>query len=260
MQQVNEYARAAGGSAGVGAVDFTYPAMADAQSGRDNGGWAETKVLYAAVVDPAGARVAARLSDGTPLLLDKSIGEGHVLLFTTGFDNLTNDLPLHPVFVAFIDRTARYLSGTERLSGSRRVDSFVQLRSGGATTGVNASAEVVDPDGKRPLSLVEARSAQAFRLDRAGFYQVRFANGKDALIGVNPDRLESDLQPMPPDVAALWSGSNAAPAGEASNKVTLDNQYQPVSLWWYVMLLALLVTLAETALASGYMGTQREDA
>ena len=190
----------------------------------------------------------------------RSIGEGHVLVFTTGFDNLTNDLPLHPVFVAFIDRTARYLSGTERLSGSRRVDSFVQLRSGGATTGANASAEVVDPDGKRPLSLAEARTAQAFRLDRAGFYQVRFANGKDALIGVNPDRLESDLQPMPADVQALWSGSNDTPTAATSNAVTHEMPYQPVSLWWYVMLLALLVALAETALASGYMGTQREDA
>ncbi len=260
VQQVNEYGRSADGSVSVGAVDFTYPALADAQPGRDNGGWAETKVLYAASVNPAGARVAAKLSDGTPLLLDKSIGEGHVVVFTTGFDNLTNDLPLHPVFVAFIDRTARYLSGTERLSGSRRVDSFVQLRSGAGTTGANASAEVVDPEGKRPLSLQEARTAQAFRLDHAGFYQVRFANGKDAVIGVNPDRLESDLQPMPADVTALWSGSNSAPAADTSTASTQVIPYQPVSLWWYVMLLALLVALAETVLASGYMGTQREDA
>ena len=38
-----------------------------------------------------------------------------MLLFTSGLDNLTNDLPLHPVFVAFIDKAARYLSGHERL-------------------------------------------------------------------------------------------------------------------------------------------------
>ncbi len=260
VKQVNQYARGGSGSVSVGQVDFTYPALEDAQPGRDNGGWSESKVLYASVVDPAGARVTARLSDGTPLLLDKSMGEGHVVVFTTGFDNLTNDLPLHPVFVAFVDRTARYLSGTGRLSGSRRVDSFVQLRSSGATTGATASAEVVDPDGKRPLSLEQARTAQAFRLDRAGFYQVRFANGKDAVIGVNPDRLESDLQPMPDDVQQLWSGSNANAPAAASSNTTNEIRYRPVSLWWYVMLLALLVALAETVLATGYMGTQREDA
>jgi hypothetical protein len=254
-----EYARG-GAATTVGQVDFTHPALADAQPGRDNGGWAETKILYASVVDPGNARVVARLSDGTPLLLDKPMGEGHVLLFTTGFDNLTNDLPLHPVFVAFVDRAARYLSGTERLSGSRLVDSFVQLRSGGATTTATASAEVVDPAGKRPLSLAEARTAQAFRLDHAGFYQVRFANGKDAVIGVNPDRLESDLQPMPDDTQQLWSGSNTAPEAATQTAANGDVKYRPMGLWWWVMLLALLVALAETAVSSGYMGTQREDA
>jgi hypothetical protein len=32
-----------------------------------------------------------------------------------------------------------------------------------------------------------------------------------------------------------------------------------VNLWWYVMLFALVVALAETALASEYMGTEREE-
>jgi hypothetical protein len=32
-----------------------------------------------------------------------------------------------------------------------------------------------------------------------------------------------------------------------------------MSLWWYVMLLALVVALAEAAVASGYMATQREE-
>jgi hypothetical protein len=257
----HDYARGTGNAITVGQVDFTHPALEDAQPGRDNGGWAETKILYASVVDPRSARVVARLSDGTPLLLDKQMGEGHVLLFTTGFDNLTNDLPLHPVFVAFVDRASRYLSGTERLSGSRLVDSFVQLRNGNPTAGATASAEVVDPAGKRPLSLKEARTAQAFRLDRAGFYQVRFANGKDAVIGVNPDRLESDLQPMPTDTQQLWSGSNtAAPAEVAQTAATDEVKYRPIGLWWWVMLLALLVAIAETAFSSGYMGTQREDA
>ena len=109
-------------------VDFSYPALEQAQPGRDNGGWAEVKVFYATDVDPAQARVAARLADGTPLLLEKQVGEGRILLLTSGLDNLTNDLPLHPVFVAFVDRTARYLSGSEQLSGARLVDSFVQLR------------------------------------------------------------------------------------------------------------------------------------
>lgn len=258
VDNTHDYARI-GRAARISQIDLTYPALQQEQPSRDNGGWGETKFFYAVSVDPGKSRVAARLNDGTPLLLDKQVGEGHVLLFTSGLENLTNDLPLHPVFVAFIDETARYLSGRERLSGSQLVDSFVQLRSSAAPMSEAASVEVVDPDGRRPLLLSEARTAQTFRLQRAGFYQVRFANGRDALIAVNPDRRESDLQPIAPDIQQLWSGSNRGNAPVQATVVD-DIKYHPVNLWWYVMLFALVVALAETALASRYMGTQREEA
>ncbi|MGB9424379.1 MAG: BatA and WFA domain-containing protein [Candidatus Acidiferrum sp.] len=258
VKDVHDYART-GAQAAVGQVDFTHPALEQPQPGRDNGGWADVKVFYAAVLDPGTSRVAARLTDGTPLLLDKQVGEGHVLVFTSGLDNLTNDLPLHPVFVAFVDHTAHYLSGTEQLSGSRLVDSFVQLRSTAEAAGVATSVEVIDPDGRRPLSLSEARSAQSLRLERAGFYRIRFANGHDAVIGVNPDRRESDLQPMAQDMQQLWSGNPKGSPSQEAGDTTIEVNYRAVSLWWYVMFLALLVALLETAFASGYLGTLRED-
>ena len=258
VKDTHDYARN-GAAATVGQVDFTHPAFEQAQPGRDNGGWAETKFFYAVTVDPQHARVAARLSDGTPLLLDRRMGEGHILLLTSGLENLTNDLPLHPVFVAFVDKMARYLSGSDALSGSRLVDSFVQLRSATEPKGEVASVEVIDSDGQRPLSLAEARTAQTFRLQRAGFYQIRFANGRDAIIGVNPDRRESDLEPIAPDVQQLWSGSKNGASKQANAVAVADAKSRPISLWWYIMLLALLVALAETAVASGYMGTQREE-
>jgi hypothetical protein len=262
VTETHDYARS-GAAATVGQVDFTHPVLRDAQPGRDNGGWAEARVFYAAVVDPRGARVAARLSDGTPLVLDKQTGQGHIVLFTSGLENLTNDVPLHPVFVAFVDRVAHYLSGSEALSGSRLVDSYVQLRApadaAGQTAGQSASVEVVGPDGQRPLSLAESRTAQSLRLERAGFYQVRLANGRDMLIGVNPDRRESDLQPIAVDVQKLWSGSVDSGSAPAQAALSQEEGYRSVSLWWYVMLLALVVAVAETAFASRYMGTQREE-
>ena len=258
VNDVHDYARA-GSAANVAEVDFAYPPLQQALPGRDNGGWSETKVFYAAVVDEHQARVAARLNDGTPLLLDKPSGEGHLLLFASGLENLTNDLPLHPVFVAFVDRTARYLSGSERLSGSRLVDSFVQLRAAAEPEGAVTNVEVIDPDGRRPLTLSEARTVQTFRLQRAGFYRVRFANGREALIGVNPDGRESDLEPMAEDVQQLWSGDKGGAAARTAAVSPGETKDRTVSLWWYVMLFALALVVAESALASSYMGTQREE-
>jgi Aerotolerance regulator N-terminal/von Willebrand factor type A domain len=258
VKSTNNYARS-GNAATVGQVDFTHPAFANTQPGLDNGGWSGAKVFYAAKVDAGQARVAARLNDGTPFLLEKQMGEGHLLLLASGLENLTNDLPLHPVFVAFVDHTARYLSGSERLSGSRLVDDFVQLRSTAEPLGIAASVEVIAPDGQRPLSLGEARTAQSFRLAHAGFYQIRFASGRDAVIGVNPDRRESNLEPMADDIQRLWSGGSRSPAPNPETSASDNEKYRSVSLWWWVMLLALAVAVAETVLASNYLGTQREE-
>jgi N-terminal double-transmembrane domain len=249
-----------GAPSSVGRVDFSYPPLTQTHPGRDNGGWSAVKVLYASVVNPAQARVAAWLSDGTPLMLDKQSGEGHILLLTSGLDNLTNDLPLHPVFVAFVDRAARYLSGDDGLSGSRLVDSYIQLRSIAQSAGSLGSVEVIDPAGKRPLSLDEALHAQSIRLERAGFYHIRFASGRDAVIGVNADRRESDLQPMPDDVQKLWSGNPHGGSTANASASVHEQNYRPVSLWWYVMLFVLIVVVAETFVASSYLGTQREEA
>ena len=199
------------------------------------------------------------------LMLDKQMGEGHVLLFASGFDNVTNDLPLTPAFVAFVDEAARYLAGEERMGGARVVDSFVQLRNpvnvqaGGAA---KTAVDVIGPDGARPLSLKEAAVAQSFQLARAGFYQVRFANGRDALIAVNADARESDLRPVADDVLKLWTGATAA-QGEAANAASQQQQgtSQPAGgshLWWWIMLLVAITAVAETTVASGYLGTERE--
>jgi hypothetical protein len=241
----------------VGEADAAHPSMRDANS------WEGTKFFYAAAVDPGNARVVARLADGTPLLVDKQLGEGHVLLFASGFDNLTNDLPVNPAFVAFVDQTAKYLSGEERARGARVVDSFVQLRnpvnreSGAAAS--KATVDIVGPDGKRPLTLKEAAAAESFQLARAGFYQIQFANGRDALIAVNPDPRESDLATIPDDVLKLWTGATGTGSAETATESAAQAENNVSSLWWWVMLLILGVALAESGLASRYLGTQREE-
>jgi hypothetical protein len=218
------------------------------------------KFYYAVAVDPADSRVIARLSDQTPLLLERKIGEGRALLLASGLDNLTNDFPLHPIFVPFVEQTARYLSGTERRGGSRLADSFLELRTAKEEA---VSVEVIDPGGRRPLSLQEATSVQTYKLTQAGFYQFRFANGRQDVIGVNADRRESDLQVIPKDTLALWTGTpNSQPqqANGAGSAATASEQSQPHNLWWYVMLALLIAAVAESLVAGRYLGMSREEA
>jgi hypothetical protein len=221
--------------------------------------WAGVKFYYAAQLDEANSRVIVRLTDRTPVLLDRTIGEGRALLFTSGFDNLGNDFPLHPAFVAFVDQAARYLSGTERRSISRQVDSYLDLRTARGTDASTSGVEIVDPEGRRPLSLKEAATAQSFQLSEAGFYQVRLANGRQDVVGVNPDKRESNLDVIPADVLALWQGKGPRTQPSAAAAVPAAEGTEPYPLWWYIMAFALLAALSESWLASRYLGTPHEE-
>ena len=242
----------------VGSSDSSYPAVAKAD------GWAGVKFFYALNVDPGAgpdaARVIVRLGDQTPLLLEKRIGEGSVVLLTTGLDNLTNDFPQHPAFVPFIEQTARYLAGSERQGGARIVDAYLELRNAKER---GQGVEVTDPAGKRPLTLGEAAAAQSFQLTEAGYYQLRLANGRQDEVGVNPDPKESNLDVISGDVLALWQGRGGESSQEAANLNKAPGpaapHKTPQTLWWYVMLLVLASAVAESVLASRYLGTQREE-
>ncbi|MDP8989099.1 MAG: BatA domain-containing protein [Acidobacteriota bacterium] len=248
--QTRDYSRVPDRYMAVGSSDSSYPAVGKAN------GWPGVKFFYALDVEPGDSRVIVRLGDQTPLLLEKRIGEGRVLLLTSGLDNLTNDFPLAPAFVPFIEQTARYLAGSERQGGARPVDAFLELRNAKEQA---QGVEITDPAGKRPLTLGQAASAQSFQLTEAGYYQLRLANGRQNEVAVNPDPKESNLDVIPEDVLALWQGKGDASSQDASAPSQSTSHKTPQSLWWYVMLFVLAAAVAESLLASRYLGTQSEE-
>ncbi len=248
------YSRDGAGFATVSDTDTSWAPVGKADQ------WGGVKFYYAVTIDPTGARVFAHLGDQTPLILEKQIGEGRVVVFASGFDNLTNDLPLHPLFVPFVEQTSNDLSGLQQRQGVALVDSYLQLRTAKEQA---VGVEVIDPEGKRPLSINQASTAQSIQLTEAGFYQVRLANGRQDVVGVDADRRESDLTPMADDVMALWTGrtSPGTQSAGASGPSADDSapERRPYSLAWYVLIALLSVALAESVLASRYLGTQREE-
>jgi len=260
---LHNYSREPERYAAVGDADAAYPPAGSPEE------WEGVRFFYAATVDERGARVGVRLQDQTPLLLEKRVGEGRVVLFTSGFDNLTNDLPLHPVFVAFVERAVRYLFGGEVDNSSRRVDELLQLRTQREAAAVGV--EVIDPSGRRGLSLQQSTSEQTYPLSRTGYYEVRLANGRHDLVAANADRRESDLTPIPADVLALWRGSAESPPAQAQAaapaaagtpagaRTVAPSGTLRSSLWWYAISLLLILALAESLIGSGYLGTLRDE-
>jgi hypothetical protein len=216
--------------------------------------WDDVKFYQAIRVAPGNARVAARLSDQTPLLMDHQMGEGHVLVFASTFDNVANDFPLHASFVPFIQQTARYLGRLDDGPPSVPVGSFEELRD---SKEKGSAVEVVDPKGGRVLSLEEATEAQNIQFTLAGFYEIHRPNRADELVAVNADRHESDLTPAPAETLALWQ--NTAQASSEGGGAAAAEQ-KPLSLWWYVMLVVLALAVAESLLGNRHLSVDKEAA
>jgi len=216
------------------------------------GAWQGVKFYQAVRIDPGDARVLVRLSDGTPVLVEELLGEGHVLVFASTFDNIANDFPLHAAWVPFIDRTVRYLGHLEELAGSLTVDAFLELRSG---AGGGAAVEVIGPGGRRALSLAESAAAQNLPLAKEGFYEVRRPEGRTELVAVNADRRESDFEAIPPETLALWQNTGSGAAGQSENLATKERS---VSLWWYLLAAGLLVALLESLVGNRFVAPTDE--
>jgi hypothetical protein len=199
------------------------------------------------------AHVLARLNDQTPLLLERQIGQGKVMVFTSTFDNgSSNDLPVHGAYwVPFVLQSATYLGG----GGAEQpvdvpVDSYVELRT---SESKNAAAEVLDQDGKRALSLEEATTAKTYPLTREGFFSVTTANGQHSLVAAHADRRESDLAVIPQETLDLWKATGSGGAGTDGAGGSAGDKTTPWSLSPLLLLLLLLVALAESVVANGYL-------
>ena len=216
--------------------------------------WDDVKFYQAIRVAPGDARVAARLTDQTPLLMDHQVGEGHVLVFASTFDNVANDFPLHASFVPFIQQTARYLGRLDDQPPSVLVGSFEELRD---SKEKGSAVEVVDPTGGRVLSLEEATQAQNIQFTSAGFYEIHRPNRADELVAVNADRHESDLTPATAETLALWQNT-AQGSSEGGGAAAAEQK--PLSLWWYVMLVVLALAVAESLLGNLHLSVDKEAA
>jgi hypothetical protein len=207
-------------------------------------------------IDAGHDRVLARLSDGSPLIVEKTMGAGRVIVFASGLDNVSNDLPLHRSFVPFVVETARYLVGDEQRSTNVDVGAAVDLHRGNTSS---AAADITDASGHHLLSLRDATAARTFIVPGEGFFEVHDAAGGDALVAAHADRAESDLTPAPADTLALWRDTGKGPVIGAEGAAESAEQAGKHEFWRWLMVLAIVTLLAESFVARRYLAPDREE-
>lgn len=238
----------------VASVEQSHPALRDAQ------GWRSVRFFRYVAVDPQPDDAPLiRFEDGGPLLIERHVGSGRLLVLTSPLDREWNDLAIHPLFVRFIGEAARYLTSAAAAPNAL-VGSILPL-------GVNASdgAQVFDPRGRRATALGDTSEKPRILADQMGFYEVR-GGGRSDWIAVNADPRESDLSRLSDDSVGQWTGMQkegpdpgaVTRAAAADATVTASGAKAALkSIWPWLLLIAVTLAFIEPLVANSHLHVRR---
>jgi hypothetical protein len=235
----------------VAAINRSHPVFEPFGEGPT--GLEQTRVATHLLVepDPSSERsVLVELAGGVPLLLERRVDKGAVMLLTTTLDRDWTDLPIRPGYLPLVQRSARHLAGRlgEREPRRVRVGDQVEIE---VSRGMQRLVVVAPDDEKRTFSVKELtqRTKVAFeRTHLPGPYrvwaEVPDLGGLVELTGsefvVETDPVESNLERRVDVVAEEEGEVLAAVEGR-------------LPIWPYLLLLAVICLLAEAGLAGSWL-------
>jgi hypothetical protein len=205
------------------------------------------------VVSPTeDSRVVARFSTGDPALLERRVGQGRVLLFTSSLDRVWSDFPVRTAYVPFWQGLILYASEWRARPAAKLVHHALAVDS----TAGERRWDVLDPRGRRLVPLGDDGPG-FIQLETPGHYELRRDRSTD-WVAANVDTAESDLTSIDEEefLAAMKTlrspRSTVAAAGSPA-----EEERASLSLWWAFLLAAAAVLLAESFLANRTATTVR---
>lgn len=226
-------------------LDFAHPLLAPFADPRfsDFTGirfWNYRK-LDASVI--GGARVVARFDTGDPAILDIPVGQGRVILFTSGWHPADSQLALSSKFVPLL-HSVLDLAGSLALPPAQHfVGDAIPLPAGRVES-------VTDPDG-RAHAVADGQSH--FTASQPGIH--RIGSVPPVQVAVNLAPAESVTAPWPEDELERLGAPVARTATNAVREAARRVQLQHAELearqklWRWLLVAVLAIALVETALA-----------
>jgi hypothetical protein len=250
--------RMSGRSGSFGYLDYSHPVFEVFKAPRSGDFSAAHVFQYRSVEPGPGDRVIARYDDGAVAAVERKVGAGRVLVWTSTLDDTWTDIGVKPVFLPVVQQLVRYLAQYEQPASWFTVGQVLDLNARGRA---RTDRVVVTPSGQRltPTLAGEGFSngSGILELTEQGIYEIRAtgagAAGRPEAIAVNLDPAESDLTPLDPqELVASVTGHAAAetPDSSTASEMTREEAERRQSLWWYLLLAGLVLLATETAIAN----------
>ena len=235
-------------------------------------------VYRAVAVTPHEAWVVASMEDRLPLILQRSYGQGRVLVFTTSPEPQWSNLPQRRFFVPLVNRMVSYLSDGESVR-QEKVGEDMPLLSG--KWDYTQPPVVVRPDHSRVTAAVRFVDAEpigylpAASVQQPGFYQViapKEAKGAaPRFVAVNVPRRESAPETRGMEQlcghSGLWRVEASCPAGEREDETQqmgtiaglLDRGEARCGVWDMLMVVVLAILVIEPLVANRLVRSAAND-
>jgi len=208
----------------------------------------------------AAGRVLIKLDDGQPLLAERAVGTGSVLLLGAGVHVDWSNLPLKPLFLPLLARLTLQLAGTEteRTMGLAGAPVRIPSRGKVADQAGEPEVEIIRPSGEIVRFRKADQDADGWRYSdthEAGVYLVRQVNRKppkQMAFAVNIDPAESD--PATVTQAELQARFGTRPLLFCDNPSdlagTIERLREGTSLWEWFLAAVLIALVLEVFLAN----------
>jgi hypothetical protein len=201
----------------------------------------------------AGRALLHLAAGGQPLLLQRDLGMGRVLLMTSTADRSWNNLPLNPVLPLLVQQSITYLSRRPFEQGFAIGEPIVLPLD---LPDKPAEIVITDPTGQERTVQAETREGR-FLVDMgqaraAGFYVARFEpTGREIPVAVNMNPAESDVRTAAAsELRSSLEAGDVRVAGPGANLAqTIRETRVGKELWMYFLLAAIAVTVLEAILA-----------
>jgi hypothetical protein len=217
--------------------------------------FSETHFLTRLEVEPfpSSFPILSLAGSGAPILLEHSLGRGHVFMFTTSAETSWNNMAQTPVFPMLMQQIVTYLAGREfeqpRVVGDSLSLSYVEQP--------DASDAVFDTPSEETITVPvrEHRNQFVAMLENsreAGFYVARVSVQAPGMpVAVNVDPRESDVASLTAaELNTNLEGTGVTVAtSEAELEAAIETNRTGRSFWRYFMIAGLILLLVESLFA-----------
>ena len=136
--------RTQGSSARLGALEYGNPIFEPFKAARTGDFSSARFYSYRSAVPVKGAQIVARFDDGAPALVERRVGNGRVLMWTSSLDLQWTDLPLKSVYLPFVHRMATTLAAYRDKPAWLTVGEVLETARPAMAPGVTRAAPAAD--------------------------------------------------------------------------------------------------------------------